>query len=217
MLINTHTHHFTGQAFELMNGPEKNHPERYYSAGIHPFDSFCDNHFFKKVFNELHNPNCLAVGEAGLDRLKGPDLKIQIETFQKQVEWSEELKMPVIIHCVKAWNELKVIKREINPTQTWIYHGFSKVAILNEVLNENLIISVGSAILTNEKLQESIKLIPNDRLFLETDDSSFPILELYLKVCELKNLTLHELEQIIENNFKKVFTKWTIGSKEQNY
>jgi len=216
MLINTHTHQFTGQGIELMNGPEKDHPERIFSAGIHPFDSLYDGNHLAEVYNELQNPNCLALGEIGLDKLKGPELKIQIGTFRGQVEWSEELKIPVIIHCVKAWNELKVIKREINPTQTWIFHGFSKVAILNEVLNENLMVSIGSAILTNEKLQESLKLIPNDRLFLETDDSNISILELYLKVCELKNLTLHELEQIIENNFKKVFTKWTIGSKEQN-
>jgi TatD DNase family protein len=66
-------------------------------------------------------------------------------------------------------------------------------------------ISIGAGILNNTKLQEALLRIPNDQLFLETDDSEITILEVYKKVSTLKNLSLSELEEIIEKNFKRIF------------
>ena len=50
-----------------------------------------------------------------------------------------------------------------------------------------------------------------DKLFLETDDSNFDIFEIYKKVSEIKKIPLTELEQNIEQNFKRVFRKWQSG------
>ena len=72
-------------------------------------------------------------------------------------------------------------------------------------------ISIGTAILTNRKLQEKIITIPINRLFLETDAADVPIETIYAKVSELINLPLPLLEAQIEANFKRIFTKWTIG------
>jgi TatD DNase family protein len=77
-------------------------------------------------------------------------------------------------------------------------------------------ISIGAALLSNSKLQECISKIPNDQLFLETDDKGVTISEIYQKVSELKKLTLPQLEELIEQNFKRVFTKWRTGLNEQN-
>jgi TatD DNase family protein len=72
-------------------------------------------------------------------------------------------------------------------------------------------ISIGSSILTNKTLQEIITEIPNSSLFLETDDSKIDIFDIYKKVSEIKKISLQELEEIIEQNFKRTFTKWHIG------
>ena len=124
---------------------------------------------------------------------------------------SEELGLPIIIHCVKAWNELRAIKRHLKPQQTWIYHGFSKANLIEEVVQEGLMISIGAAVLTNKKLQDKIAWLPLDRILVETDDSDLSIEWIYEQVSALKNIPLPRLEKQIEENFKRVFTKWKIG------
>ena len=80
-----------------------------------------------------------------------------------------------------------------------------------------MMISIGASVLTNVRLQESIKKIPNHKLLLETDEAKIDILAIYQKVCEIKKISLLQLEEIIEQNFKRTFKKWQSGLSEQNY
>ncbi len=205
MLVNIHTHYKSADSIEIVNYSDIFDFPSYYSFGIHPWDSETNGLKISEIENKAHDKFMLAIGEIGLDKVKGPAFEIQKSCFIDQVLIAEKINRPVIIHCVKAWNEIKAIKKELQPKQTWIFHGFSKVAILDSVLQEGLMISIGAGILNNTKLQEALLRIPNDQLFLETDDSEITILEVYKKVSTLKNLSLSELEQIIENNFKHIF------------
>jgi TatD DNase family protein len=211
MLIDIHTHQFTGRQIEVVNRTFGDIVENYFSFGIHPWEADKWESKVSEIRLNTDNQKCLALGEIGLDTLKGPDLALQKEIFIQQVAISEEIGLPVILHCVRSWNELKQLKRNLNPKQQWIFHGFTKVSILDEVINEGLMISIGSAILTNLKLQEKITTIPINRLFLETDAAEVPIETIYAKVSELIHLPLPQLEAQIEANFKRIFTKWTIG------
>jgi Tat protein secretion system quality control protein TatD with DNase activity len=56
-----------------------------------------------------------------------------------------------------------------------------------------------------------------NQLFLETDTADYSILTLYAFVSKLKNIPLQELENSIEQNFKRVFTKWKNGLNEQHF
>ncbi|MEN9997931.1 MAG: hypothetical protein RI922_921 [Bacteroidota bacterium] len=211
MLINIHTHRSTGRQIEVVNRTFEHLVPEYFSFGIHPWEI---ERWQEKIYEMspiLSVDNCLAVGEIGLDKLKGPNLDRQMAIFKQQVQLAEQHKLPVILHCVKAWNELRNVKRELKPKQPWIFHGFSKAALTKEVLNEEIYISIGQAILTSLSLQNALLNIPLDRLFLETDDASCTIEEIYQKVSELKNIPLSELEKQLEENFKLVFTKWITG------
>jgi TatD DNase family protein len=80
------------------------------------------------------------------------------------------------------------------------------------------LISIGTAVLFDKKLQECVKEIPMQKLFLETDATmEFSIQDVYEKVALLKNVSLQELEQNIFENFLNHFKKWDIGWKEPNY
>ena len=212
MLIDIHSHIRDDNYLTIVNKSDSNVLESdCFSFGIHPWNASEIEDNFLNFENEITSKKCLAIGEIGLDKLKGPSIEIQKKTFLKQIEISEKYELPIIIHCVKSWNEIFEIKKSLNPKQTWIFHGFNKVGILNEVLKSDVYISIGSSILTNIKLQEIVNLIPNNRLFLETDDSNLDIFEIYKKVSEIKKIPLSELEQIIEQNFKRVFRKWQSG------
>ncbi len=207
MLINIHTHRSTGRQIEVVNRTFEDLVPEYFSFGIHPWEIELWEEKINEMSQVLSEENCLAVGEIGLDKLKGPNLVRQMTIFKQQIQLAEQHKLPVILHCVKAWNELKNLKRELKPKQPWIFHGFSKASLTKEVLNERIYISLGQAILTSLSLQNALINIPLDRLFLETDDASCTIEEIYQKVSELKNIPLSELEKQLEENFKLVFTK----------
>lgn len=209
MLFNAHTHIKSKVHVAIFNAEGMAELPPYYSLGIHPWNA--EKGLSDQLIDALNEPSCLAAGEAGLDKLKGPDLELQKTCFIEQVHLSEELQLPLIIHCVKAWNELRVIKRHLKPQQTWIYHGFSKANLIEEVVQEGLMISIGEAILTNKKLQDKIAWLPLDRILLETDDSDLSIERIYEQISALKKIPLPHLEKQIEVNFKRVFTKWKIG------
>lgn len=211
MLIDIHTHHLTGRQIEVVSRTFGDPLENYFSFGIHPWEAEKWGSKVSEIRLITENQKCLALGEIGLDKLKGPEFARQKEIFIQQVVISEEIGLPVILHCVHAWNELKQLKKILLPKQQWIFHGFSKVSILEEVINEEIMISIGTALLTNRKLQEKISTIPINRLFLETDVADVPIETIYAKVSELINLPLPLLEAQIEANFKRIFNKWTIG------
>ncbi len=156
----------------------------------------------------LQNPYCLTIGECGLDKLIPIPLPDQLDCFEMQIRLSEQYELPLILHCVKAWNEVIQVRRKMNPKQTWIFHGFRKTTLLESVLTEGLMVSIGTAVLHDQKLQEVIPQIPGDRLFLETDsDAVHGIDEIYEKVAELRGVSVEKLSEIIEENFRRVFRK----------
>lgn len=211
-LLNSHTHKTRNPEWEILSIAPGENVSSFHSLGIHPWNAhgIPENQIQERIVNRIKN-NTLAIGEIGLDRLKGPKLELQISVFLQQIEISEREKLPVIIHCVKAWNELAMIKRRIDPQQIWVFHGFAKANLLDEVLRENLVVSIGEDLLKNLKLQKVIAAIPNDKLLLETDDRDVPIEKVYQKVAELKGISLVLLHKIIEQNFKRIFPKWQIG------
>ncbi len=219
MLFDSHSHNLSLKNVVIFNkslGSESD-VTSFFSFGIHPWNSELIEDNFLIFEQEVLKKNCLAIGEIGLDKLKGPEISIQLDVFRKQIEISERLQLPVIIHCVKAWNELYLIYKEIQPKQTWVFHGFNKVGILQDVLKTEMMISIGAFIFNSIQLQGSINSIPNNKLLLETDDENIDIIEIYQKVSEIKKISLQQLEDIVEENFKRTFRKWQSGLSVQNY
>ncbi len=203
MLYNFHTHFVKKEGIEIINfDRELDVKSNYYSYGIHPKD------IEKEIFNIelLKSENCIAVGEIGLDKLLPIPMQKQLEIFKEQIVISEKHELPVIIHCVKAWNEILIVQKELAPKQKWIFHGFSKTNLVSEVLKHDLLIGIGTRILFDEKLQNCLKEIPIQKILLETDsDEKTSILSVYQKVAEIKNISLQEIEKQIEENFRGTF------------
>lgn len=109
------------------------------SVGIHPW-SVSEESFFEQleVLEYLAaDSRVKAIGEIGLDKLKGPDLKLQEEVFLKQIRVAEAVKKPIIVHCVKSFNELIAIKKVVRPKVPMIIHGFNrKVDLAKELMQK---------------------------------------------------------------------------------
>jgi len=209
--IHTHQQNRAENVFTIQNKyPTSVDFSKPFSIGIHPW-------FIKKeslqnelllIEEKLQDKNCFAPGECGLDKISETDLTLQKIVFKKQLELSEKYKKPLLIHCVKAYQELIEIKKEMKPTQTWVLHGFHKNSQVAESLLKNgVILSFGAGIINRKKLQEVVFNIPISSILLETDTAEISIEKVYQKMAAIKNISLEELKSEIKQNFKSIFKK----------
>ena len=207
-LFNFH-HHTLGNFYGIYNLElGENVPESYFSVGIHPkdIDENWQKHFeaFKKISLQ---DNCLAIGECGLDALIDIDANLQKTVFERQILLANEIQKPVIIHCVKWFQELIPFQKLAEVPL--IIHGFNKrKSVTDEMLKHGFFLSFGKSVLYNLSLQSILKEIPIDKFFLETDDTDFDIAELYQKVSEIKEISLEELQKKISENLQSINVKF---------
>ena len=176
----------------------------YFSSGIHPW--YIDVTTFERNYNELceiaKHPKCVAIGEIGLDKINGVNLEIQKEAFEKQVLLAQEMNKPLIIHCVKAWDELINLYKKIKPKKSWIIHGFR-----GNSEQARQLVRLGFKLSFGDHFNEGvIRNIPKDSLFIETDTSKLSLLSNYHKIAELGGLSLGEVVNFIEFNVFRTFT-----------
>ena len=145
----------------------------------------------------------LAIGECGLDALRGPSMEIQLQVFRQQIALSEASSKPLIIHCVKALDQLLCLYQELRPKMPWMLHGFrGKPQQLRSLLSAGLYVSFGFCY--NE---ESLCLCPLERLMLETDDAACSVIELYKKVAEVRGISVSTLCDSMAENYIAFFQK----------
>lgn len=174
----------------------------YFSAGLHPW--YLDNDADKqlKILESIiRNERLVAIGECGLDKLRGVDMEIQKDIFRKQIELSEKYHKPLIIHCVKAWDELIEIRKGYRTHEEWIIHGFrGKVEQMHQLSDLGFKFSYGFY----SNLQ-AVKATPINSLFCETDQGEKGILEVYENIAGILNISIDSLSKLIEKNITRTF------------
>ena len=212
MFLNTHTHHLAHQSdiLDLYNQfpKEMNFDAKLFSIGIHPayINILSIEEEIEIINQNIHNKSCLAIGEIGLDKLCETDFNLQIDVFEKQIKIAEENKIPVIIHSVRAYQEILHIRKKINLTIPFIFHGFNKnEQILNQIIAQNCFASFGKNLLYNKNLQIIFAKLSANQFFLENDASEIPIKEIYQFAAEIRNITIEELQLQQARNWKTIF------------
>ncbi|SFM71528.1 TatD DNase family protein [Algoriella xinjiangensis] len=212
MFLNTHTHHLSHQSdvLELYNQfpNELNLNAKIYSIGIHPayINSTTIDEETHLINHHILDKNCLAIGEIGLDKLCETDFNLQIEVFEKQIKIAEENQLPIIIHSVRAYQEILHIRKKMNLTVPFIFHGFNKnEQLLQQIIAQNCFASFGKNLLYNKNLQIIFANLSAKYFFLENDSSEIPIQEIYAFAAELRKISIEELQQQMAENWKNVF------------
>ena len=201
-LFNLHTHQVINNG--IFNAGLTLHND-HCSCGLHPWNIKDDWEeqlsFLQKL---VYSDHVVAVGETGLDKLSEVDWELQLTVFRKHLEIVNEVNKPMIIHCVKAYNELL---RELSGNhQTVVFHDFNKgKGVLSQLLRQqNFFVSIGKAII-RDHFREVIREMPINRLFIETDDTDLNLDSLYHHVAAIKNVTLQQLVDQIDKNKRQVF------------
>lgn len=181
----------------------------YFSIGIHPWRIRPDlmENDFKILEERSSDERVLAIGECGLDKLQGVSFELQKPVFEKHILLAEKLSKPLIIHCVKAYEEMINLKKKYKPSTAWIIHGFNKTPeTAEQLVRAGFHLSFGANIKdSKQKAAEALKIIPENHFFLETDDSGHDIAEIYATAAEIRGISEEKIAEIIKINFEKNF------------
>lgn len=127
-----------------------------------------------------------AIGEIGLDRLKGPSLEVQIKYFDALLDLANELKKPVILHVVRCADEvLRMLKKY--PDVNVIWHGFrGKKELFERLVDADIFVSLHHSMLENDDFTDYLKMNSKyqGKIGLESDDTELDTEKLY---CILEN------------------------------
>ena len=188
VFVNIHTHRPTGRGLEPA------------SVGIHPWDAAgADADSLCEALGRAQ-----AVGEIGLDYLH-PDREAQRRLFEQQLELAETAGMPVVLHCVKAFEPMMTLLGRFR-LRAVIFHGFiGSPEQARQALERGYCLSFGERTFASPRTVEALKGTPLSQLFLETDDSETPVKTIYTRVAELLALSVEELKQATTENYERIF------------
>jgi len=183
-IFDIHTHNADAVDAVISVGPGfRFESGKIYSVGVHPWDTSASDLDEKLALlkTDARRPEVAAVGETGIDKLKGAPVYVQTEVLRKHVFISEELEKPLILHVVKAFPEIIKLKDRLKPAQSWIVHGFrGKPELARELVRHGFYISLGV-----QFNPESADCIPRDRLLVETDESACKIESIAERIPDL--------------------------------
>lgn len=186
----------------------KDKPHQYFTVGMHPWwtEQPVTPAQRKELEVALSDPKCLAMGEMGLDNLKGPAMGMQMDILRSQLAIAEELGKSVIIHCVRAFGQLSEIKKQFPGIEKWCVHGYGRHATLaKQLIDQGFYLSLMPG-LPPTKYIELFKSIPYDHLFLETDSMpDVSIIDVYETVAVLIGIEMTELQRQMNNNAREFF------------
>lgn len=180
--------------------------DRYRSLGIHP--CYIDRPEQQEAILRAHidMPGVVALGECGLDKRSATPMTAQEGLFEMQIELANLHKKPLIIHCVRAFEEsMRLLRAAKVPV---LFHGFNKHPQLGQrLLDQGHYLSFGKDLgARSPHARQMLQRVPADRFFLETDDSALEIEKIYQMAATLRGTTLDSLTLQLQKNIEHVFS-----------
>ena len=214
----------TNDSFKKIIEIIKFDPIIYGTFGIHPHETDFDKTTRKEIIKNVNShEKIIAIGESGLDFYYSHSSKDQqISSFKYHIEASIELNVPIIVHSRNAEKEtfdiLSIYKDSKPKILMHCFTGSSEFA--HKLLTLDSYFSASGIITFNNSvdLTNTFKLIPNNKLLIETDSpylspvpfrgkKNEPSFIKYTleKLAEIKDSELKDIEKITNNNFNKLF------------
>ncbi len=197
---------YPGEGFAAFSG------RNFYSVGLHPWHIKSEdenNLLLAQVEEAVEFDHVIFVGEAGLDKRCGTDFEEQKRVFEAQVIIAEECNRPLIIHCVRAYNEVMEIHKKMKPKMTWIFHSYNgSIELTKQLATENFLFSFGEVLfLPGTKAIESFRHLPINKIFFETDEYDGEVEHMYRQGATLKNIPEEEFKMAVWDNFNRIENK----------
>lgn len=200
------------------------YPMLYASIGVHPHDASKATAETYRQFAELaKHPKVVGIGEIGLDyHYDHSPRDVQRDVFAEQMRIASDAHKPIMIHTREAWSDTMALVREHwNPSYGGVIHCFTEgPAEAREALDLGFHISF-AGIVTFPKaagVQEAARMVPSDRLLIETDapflapvphrgkrnEPAF-VVQTAQKIAELRGIEPNKIAAMTVSNFERLF------------
>ena len=177
MMLDFHTHHLLATDALISVSPTDfaPMPGKCYAVGIHPWHTEGDVEAQMQALTETaQNDQVKAIGETGLDSLRGAPLEVQMRLFERHIALAEALDKPLVIHCVRT-------ARVVAP-----------------------LVKAGFYISFGERFNaDALRAVPLDRLLAETDESTMPIGQIISQLATALLMPSERLESIVAANLAR--------------
>jgi TatD DNase family protein len=214
LLINIHSHRIPATNEIAIQNKYSNFAEvenpGFYSLGLHPCYINADS--WKTDMQALRkwctHANVRAVGECGLDKICTTDFGLQQEVFIEQIQIANDICKPLVLHCVRAYEELlhlldgRLLKVPV------VFHGFAKqsLPLAKKIVSRGHYLSFGKT-LQSSNMRNMLQLLPVEQVFFETDDNELSIEAVYNLAATAFSISTESLSLQIQKNAAKVFGK----------
>lgn len=211
---------YTEAMFQL----EKDFPDHIFlMMGLHP--THVKENYKEELAHveaQLASRSFYAVGEIGIDLYWDKStLDIQIEAFRYQIHLAKQYKLPIVIHCREAFDEIfEVLEEEKSDDLRGIFHCFTgTLEQAQKAISYNMKLGIGGVVtFKNGKIDQFINVIDLKHIVLETDapylapkpyrgkrNESAYIIKVLEKLSELYQRSEEEIAEITTQNSKDVF------------
>jgi TatD DNase family protein len=171
------------------------------TVGIHPQYIYNIEEQEKELTEAVKRKEIVAIGEAGLDKSLRLSIETQKKLFITQARLAESTGKPLIIHCVRAWNEIIDLHKLLRPSVAWIAHGFrGKPELATQLLKHDFYLSFGLKF-----NPDTLAVTPYNRLFAETDASGASIKEAYSLIASAMQTDEMLIAEHVKRNVSCVF------------
>jgi TatD DNase family protein len=194
-------------------------------TGVHPThvkDNYLEE--LAHIKEQLNSREFVAIGEIGIDLYwDRSTLKLQQEMFRLQIQLAKQYKLPIVIHCRDAFEEVfQILEEEKGPELFGIFHCFTgTLEQAQKAISFNMKLGIGGVVtFKNGKINQFLKQISLDHIVLETDapylapvpcrgqrnESSY-ILNVLEKLSDIYSMSSLEIASITTKNSKSIFKK----------
>lgn len=194
----------------------------YCTIGVHPHDAEeLDEEKFKELKSLSTEKKVVAIGEIGLDYYYDNSPRdLQKYWFERQMEWSKEVSLPIVVHSRDASQDTFDLIEKVNPIGGVIHCYSGSVEMAKEYVKKGFYIGVGGTVTFKnaKKLIEVVNEIPLSSILIETDapylspvplrgkrNDSRNLKYIVEKIAEIKGISPEEVARITMENGKKLF------------
>lgn len=211
---------YTQAMFDL----ERDYPDHIYlMTGLHPTHVKANyEEELQHVENNLKERKFYAVGEIGIDLYWDKStLEIQQKAFKKQIQLAKKYKLPIVIHCRDAFDEVfEVLESEKGEDLFGIFHCFTgNFDQAKKAISYNMKLGIGGVVtFKNGKIDQFMSQIDLKHIVLETDapylaptpfrgkrNESLYVVNVLEKLCDIYKISKEEMATITTQNSKDIF------------
>lgn len=207
------------EVVSVMAGHGISLPAPPFSIGIHPWQ-VDDEEEISEALLEVESATAAAIGEIGLDYATvigwgtesysddHADRDDQKAVFAAQLRIAQKRRLPVVLHCVRAFEPTCKILAAYGDLEAVIFHGFiGSPEQAARAVRAGYYLSFGERSLTSPRTVESLRRMPLDRIFLETDQEPIHISEIYSRAAEILAIPVARLKEQLYDNYMTIFER----------